>query len=166
MGLRGSGLYKSSLQTQSVRRLTDRSFRLANLLDLKVGQDYKGQIAAADYHPFQHTSKPERDPDLSRQMVIDIRSDEGVYQNGHIKGAVWLPRDRFDAYEFIDTKGGITFDEVYNTFRDVGVTNDTSEIILYDNQGEVRYINTFIGVMLLSYISLYHTNIYIYIYCL
>merc|ERR1712154_238340 len=56
---------------------------------------------------------------------------------GHIKNAINLPRDRFDFTEYVDTKGGITFDEVYNTMKAVGVDNDTSEIVLYDNAGEL-----------------------------
>ena len=134
-------IINNQLQRQSIRGLTDRSFRLANLLDLGAGQEFKTQIATGTYHPFMQTAQPNVEPDLTKQIVIDIRDKESDYKSGHIPHAVFLPRDRFDSYEFIDTKGGITFDEIYNTFRDIGVDNDTSEIILYDQAGEV-FIST------------------------
>eukprot|EP00483_Globobulimina_turgida_P000021 UN00021 len=120
----------------STRSLTDRSFRLANALDIRVGQTFKTQISSGNYHPFMQTAQPKRQADLTKQILIDTRDDELDYQQGHIKDAVFLPRNRFDFYEYVDTKGGITFDEVYNTMLDVGVSNDTSEIVLYDNAGE------------------------------
>jgi len=125
-----------SLYQQQCRRLSDRSFRLANLLDIRAGQAFKTQISTGKYHPFFHSSQPERTPDLSKQILIDVRDDESAYKSGHIKDAIFLPRSRFNCYEFVDTKGGITFDEIYNTFRDIGVSNDTSEIVLYDEAGE------------------------------
>eukprot|EP01084_Bolivina_argentea_P018295 34053_1 len=130
------GFKVSALYYRSTRSLTDRSFRLANALDIKAGQQFKTQISVGNYHPFMHTSELKREPDLSRQILIDIRSNED-YNEGHIKDAVCLPRTRFDFTEYVDTKGGITFDEVYNTMRQVGVSNGTDEIILYDNAGEM-----------------------------
>eukprot|EP01083_Nonionella_stella_P214201 771948_1 len=125
----------STYAYRSSRLLTDRSFRLANALDIGAGQMFKEQISTGNYHPFMHTSQPKRKIDLTKQVVIDTR-DESNYQKGHIEDAVYLPRNRFDFFEYIDTKGGITFDEVYNTMREAGVGNDTSEIVLYDNSGE------------------------------
>lgn len=140
LGYRASHLSKTSLFQQQYRRLHDRSFRLANLLDVRAGQEFKTQISTGNYHPFFHSSQPDRKPDLSTQVLIDARDDESAYKSGHIKDAIFLPRSRFNCYEFVDTKGGITFDEIYNTFRDIGVSNDTSEIVLYDQAGEVLYI--------------------------
>ena len=128
---------KTTVYQQQFRGLADRSFRLANLLDIRAGQEFKKQISSEHYHPFFHSSQPNQEPDLSRQILIDARDNENDYKSGHIKNAIWLPRNYFNSYEFIDTKGGITFDEIYNTFREIGVNNDTSEIILYDQCGEV-----------------------------
>lgn len=134
LGYRASRINKSLYQ-QQFRKLSDRSFRLANLLDIRAGQAFKTQISGGNYHPFFHSSQPDRTPDLSKQVLIDARDDEAAYKSGHIKDAVFLPRSRFNCYEFVDTKGGVTFDEIYNTFRDIGVDN-SSEIVLYDEAGE------------------------------
>eukprot|EP00483_Globobulimina_turgida_P002866 UN02871 len=83
-----------------------------------------------------HTLQPKRQTDLTKQVLIDTRDSELDYKNGHIKDAVFLPRNRFDFYEYVDTKGGITFDEVYNTMREIGVSNETVELVLYDTAGE------------------------------
>eukprot|EP01084_Bolivina_argentea_P130422 230234_1 len=121
---------------RSKRFLTDRSFRLVNAFDIREGQMFKHQISPEYYHSFTQTSKPKKQPDITKQVLIDTRDNLSDYKKGHINGAVHCPRNRFDFYEYIDTKGGITFDEVYNTMRDIGVNNNTSEIILYDNAGE------------------------------
>jgi len=134
LGYKASRL-NTSLYQHQFRTLSDRSFRLANLLDIRAGQAFKTQISTGKYHPFFHSSQPERTPDLSKQVLIDARDDEAAYKSGHIKDAVFLPKSRFNCYEFIDTKGGVTFDEIYNTFRDIGVDN-SSEIVLYDEAGE------------------------------
>lgn len=117
----------------SRRTLADRSFRLANVGDLYVAQDYKDTIHQEHYRSFQHTSEI-KERDLSKQLVIDLSHEQG-YRRGHIKAAVNLPLERFDFTRQVDTYGGITQDEVYSVMRSLGVSNETSEIILYDNSG-------------------------------
>mmetsp|Transcript_16893 Transcript_16893/g.26237 ORF Transcript_16893/g.26237 Transcript_16893/m.26237 type:complete len:324 (+) Transcript_16893:58-1029(+) len=126
----------SPLCNISSRKLTDRSFRLANLLDVRAGQAYKEQVSMQNYHPFMHTAAPEKKLDMSKQILLDVRDDPSEYEKGHIKDAIYLPRDRFDFYDYLDTQGGITFDKVYNKLREIGVGSDYSDIVLYDNAGE------------------------------
>ena len=72
LGYRASHLNTKSLFQQQYRRLSDRSFRLANLLDIRAGQQFKTQIATGNYHPFFHSSQPDRTPDLSKQVFHKI----------------------------------------------------------------------------------------------
>jgi len=117
------------------RTLVDRSFRLANVGDLLVAQDFKDKHFVSPEHfvSFMHTADL-RERDISKQLVIDLSHAQG-YKRGHIKGAVNLPLEKFDFTRLIDTVGGIQQDEVYAVFKALGVGNDTSEIILYDNSG-------------------------------
>eukprot|EP00484_Ammonia_sp_Unknown_P001347 CAMPEP_0197021342 /NCGR_PEP_ID=MMETSP1384-20130603/2210_1 /TAXON_ID=29189 /ORGANISM="Ammonia sp." /LENGTH=325 /DNA_ID=CAMNT_0042449149 /DNA_START=89 /DNA_END=1066 /DNA_ORIENTATION=+ len=126
----------STLHNVSVRRLTDRSFRLVNLLDIRAGRQYQNEVSSGAYHPFIRTAQPDREPDLERQVLLDIRKDPDAYKQGHIKGAVHLSRERFDFYDYIDTKGGILYHQVYEAMKECGVGNDYSDIVLYDNAGE------------------------------
>ena len=119
----------------SKRRLTDRSFRLANVGDLRVAQEFKDQVAPEHYVTFAHTADV-RQRDLDKQIVIDLSHEQG-YKRGHIKGAINLPLEKFDFCRLVDTYGGIMQDEIYAVFKSLGVGNDTSEIILYDNSGLV-----------------------------
>eukprot|EP01083_Nonionella_stella_P001873 5378_1 len=127
-------LLSHSLRSHITKRcMTDRSFRLANVGDLAVAQSFKDQVAPEHYVTFRHTSEINT-RDLDKQVVIDLSHEQG-YKRGHIKGAVNLPLERFDFCRVIDTFGGIMQDEVYSVFKSLGVANDTSEIILYDNSG-------------------------------
>mmetsp|Transcript_6681 Transcript_6681/g.10569 ORF Transcript_6681/g.10569 Transcript_6681/m.10569 type:complete len:329 (+) Transcript_6681:62-1048(+) len=125
--------FQISLTLRSTRRITDRSFRLANVGDLAVAQEFKDNVPPEHFVTFHHTSDiVERD--LEKQVVIDLSHEQG-YKRGHISGALNLPLEKFDFCRLVDTIGGITQDEIYGVFRDMGVGNDTSEIILYDNSG-------------------------------
>jgi len=116
------------------RGLADRSFRLANVGDLRVAQEFsKSHGDNEHFATFHHTSKA-KERDLSKQIVIDLSHAQG-YKRGHIKGALNLPLERFDFTKLVDTYGGIMVDDVYSVFKELGVSNDTSEIILYDNSG-------------------------------
>eukprot|EP01083_Nonionella_stella_P234588 825696_1 len=115
------------------RCMTDRSFRLANVGDLAVAQEFRDMVAPEHYITFRHTADIKH-RDLDKQMVIDLSHEQG-YKRGHIKHAVNLPLEKFDFCRLVDTYGGIMQDEVYSVFKDLGVDNDTSEIILYDNSG-------------------------------
>lgn len=146
------------------RGLADRSFRLANVGDLRVAQEFsKSHGDNEHFATFHHTSKA-KERDLSKQIVIDLSHAQG-YKRGHIKGALNLPLERFDFTKLVDTygtskslvvllsypstscasfdfpdhdiEGGIMVDDVYSVFKELGVSNDTSEIILYDNSGLV-----------------------------
>lgn len=127
----------SRLHSLSMRTMVDRSFRLANVGDLAVAQDFKDKHFVSPEHfvSFMHTADVST-RDLSKQLVIDLSHPQG-YKRGHIKGAVNLPLEKFDFTRLIDNQkvGGITQDEVYAVFKALGVGNDTSEIILYDNSG-------------------------------
>merc|ERR1712176_1470521 len=115
------------------RSIVDRSFRLANVGDLAVAQPYVGQVRDEHFVTFAHTADiTERDMD--KQLVIDLSHEQG-YKRGHIKDAVNLSLEKFDFCRMIDTVSGIHQDEVYAVFKSLGVSNDTSEIILYDNSG-------------------------------
>ena len=125
----------SLLYRISKRYITDRSFRLANVGDLAVAQEFKDQVAPEHFVTFAHTADIAK-RDLSKQLVIDLSHEQG-YKRGHIKGAINLPLEKFDFCRLVDTYGGIMQDEVYSVFKSLGVSNDTSEIILYDNSGLV-----------------------------
>lgn len=126
---------RSHLHSSSTRTIVDRSFRLANVGDLAVAQDFKDKHFVSPEHfvSFMHTADVST-RDLSKQLVIDLSHPQG-YKRGHIKGAVNLPLEKFDFTRLIDTEGGISQDEVYGVLKALGVGNDTSEIILYDNSG-------------------------------
>jgi thiosulfate/3-mercaptopyruvate sulfurtransferase len=121
------------LYQQGSRQIADRSFRLANVSDLAVGQEFKDRANQEHFASFQHTAEIHV-RDISKQLVIDLSHEQG-YRRGHIKGAVNLSLEKFDFCKPIDTYGGITQDEVYSVFKQLGVNNETSEIILYDNSG-------------------------------
>jgi len=115
---------------------TDRSFRLANVADLYVAQELRHKIQVTNEHyfaGFQHTSSL-KSRDLAKQVVIDLSHEQG-YRRGHIKGAVNLPLEKFDFTKKVDIYGGIHLDDVTNAMTSLGVSNDTSEVILYDNSG-------------------------------
>ena len=95
---------KTMVYQQQFRGLADRSFRLANLLDIKAGQEFKKQISSEHYHPFFHSSQPNQEPDLFRQVLIDARDKESDYRSGHIKHAIWLPRNYFNSYNLLIQK--------------------------------------------------------------
>jgi len=114
--------------------MVDRSFRLANVGDLAVAQEFtKSYKPNEHFASFNHTAEI-HERDLSKQIVIDLSHAQG-YKRGHIKGALNLPLERFDFTKLVDTYGGIMLDDVYSVFKELGVDNDTSEIILYDNSG-------------------------------
>mmetsp|Transcript_11794 Transcript_11794/g.19024 ORF Transcript_11794/g.19024 Transcript_11794/m.19024 type:complete len:332 (-) Transcript_11794:181-1176(-) len=115
------------------RCIADRSFRLANVGDLAVAQEFKDHVAPEHYVTFVHTADVIK-RDMDKQIVIDLSHEQG-YKRGHIKGAINLPLEQFDFCRVIDQYGGITQDEVYAVFKSLGVSNETSEIILYDNSG-------------------------------
>ena len=147
---------RSALFKISRRYITDRSFRLANVGDLAVAQEFKEQIPPEHFVTFRHTADIKQ-RDLDKQMVIDLSHEQG-YKRGHIKNAINLPLERFDFCRLVDTYGGILQDEVYKVFKSLGVSNDTSEIILYDNSGLVKSISHLIAF------SHHIHDIYIYIY--
>lgn len=130
-------LNRSRLHSLSARTIVDRSFRLANVGDLAVAQEFKDNhfVSAEHFVSFMHTADIST-RDLSKQLVIDLSHAQG-YKRGHIKGAVNLPLEKFDFTRLIDAKekDGITQSEIYGVFKALGVGNDTSEIILYDNSG-------------------------------
>ena len=117
------------------RTLVDRSFRLANVSDLFAAQEYKHKIEPHLWNSYEKTVNV-KERDMSKQLVIDLSHEQG-YRRGHIKGAVNLPLARFDFTQQIDVYGGITQDDVYHAMKKLGVSNGTSEIILYDNSGLV-----------------------------
>ena len=125
------------IQQQSIikRSIADRSFRLANVGDLAVAQPFVDQVRQEHFVTFSHTADVNH-RDMEKQLVIDLSHEQG-YKRGHIKHAVNLPLEKFDFCRLIDTAGGIMQDEVYSVFKALGVSNDTSEIILYDNSGLV-----------------------------
>jgi len=115
------------------RQYTDRSFRLANVDDLYVASNYRNRIKPPTYVSFRHTSelKPR---DITKQIVIDLSHEQG-YKRGHIEGAVNLPIEKFDFTRLVDVYGGVTREECVEAMKNLGVSNETSEIILYDNSG-------------------------------
>jgi len=124
---------KRTLRPFGSRGLQDRSFRLANVADLAVAQEFSHQVKPEHFATFNHTADI-RQRDMSKQLVIDLSHEQG-YKRGHIKGALNLPLERFDFTKLVDTYGGIMLEEVTSVFMELGVNNETSEIILYDNSG-------------------------------
>ena len=120
----------------SRRPLTDRSFRLAYFGDLAVVQPFVGK--ARDGHigsfKFARSKGIRGERDMEKQVVIDLSHEQG-YKRGHIPNSVNLPLAKFDFCRVVDTPDGIQQDEVYAALKELGVGNDTSELILYDNSG-------------------------------
>lgn len=132
----------------TARQSSDRSFRLANVSDLYAAQGHKEQIQGHLWDGYVRTADVKY-RDSSKQMVIDLSHEQG-YRRGHIKGAVNLPLERFDFTKQVDTYGGITQDDAYNVMKSLGVSNDTSEIILYDNSGLVcLFFSCFVSFLFL-----------------
>ena len=86
---------------------------------------------------------------MDKQLVIDLSHEQG-YKRGHIKGSINLPLEKFDFCRLVDTYGGIMQDEVYSVFKGLGVNNDTSEIILYDNSGLVKLSTNYYFVYMVN----------------
>jgi len=115
------------------RHYTDRSFRLANMDDLYVASNYRNRVKPPTYFSFVHTAtlKPR---DITKQIVIDLSHEQG-YKRGHIENAVNLPIETFDFTRLVDVYGGVSREECLEVMKNLGVSNATSEIILYDNSG-------------------------------
>ena len=122
-------------QSMIKRSITDRTFRLANFGDLAVVQPFIGKGKDGHFGTLDRT-KDISERDMEKQLVIDL-SHEQAYKRGYIRNAVNLPLAKFDFCRLIDTYDGIHKDEVYAVFKALGVSNDTSVIILYDNSGLV-----------------------------
>jgi len=115
------------------RSFVDRSFRLANVVDLAVAQQYKDRLQPSiDKYWVQQSERRPRD--INKQLVIDLSHEQG-YRRGHIPNAVNLPMEAFDYTRNVDAYGGIHQEEVVSLMKNLGINDDTSEIILYDNSG-------------------------------
>jgi thiosulfate/3-mercaptopyruvate sulfurtransferase len=129
---RGQASRIAGLNHLSRRTLLDRSFRLANLTDLAVAQEHRSIIGREHYSIYASSDLHPRD--MSKQLVVDLSHEQG-YRRGHIRGAVNLSVESFDFTRKVDVYGGISQEEVYSTMKKIGVSDSTSEIILYDNSG-------------------------------
>ncbi|ETO12283.1 hypothetical protein RFI_25091 [Reticulomyxa filosa] len=112
-----------------------------------------------------------RSRDISKQLVIDLSHEQG-YRRGHVPGAVNLSLEKFNFTRKVDVHGGITRGltvslffflikkkkrhyffgyEIYNVMKNLGLSNDTSETILYDNSTLVCY-DIFIYICYILYV--------------
>jgi len=134
VGLMFAGLSSKILsKTFQQRQYTDRSFRLATVDDLYAASKYQNRLKPANYVSFRHTSEV-KPRDVSKQIVIDLSHEQG-YRRGHIEGAINLPIEKFDFTRLVDVYGGISRDECVDVMKNLGISDSTSEIILYDNSG-------------------------------